>query len=254
MDVQCQLVPVPQKLYGATIGNIEDLLDQIAEGLQDDDDTNLHKLSIARQYGPLLRQLKKLVEHGSFKKCLRERFPGVSYAKCNRWMIIAKHDAEVASALEKFPNVAWGPKKMINHLKGLWSPQRDVDDDGSENDTEEFRGLVRGEQSETVVQDNKAAWEDLAANAESAARSLGKEPERTLSGFAVTVTVFSLADYMAIQSCLSSWDQKSTRLHGSQHAHNVVASVPSDEIGAVLNLLGEFLASCPHKIKLNLDR
>lgn len=69
---------------------ITELLDQIGEGLQADDATNFEKLTIARKYGALLWDLKALAPHGEFMNMLKERFPKVNYAKCNRWMVIAK--------------------------------------------------------------------------------------------------------------------------------------------------------------------
>lgn len=52
---------------------ITELLDQIGEGLQADDATNLQKLTIARRYGPMLLELKELVPHGTFMQKLTER-------------------------------------------------------------------------------------------------------------------------------------------------------------------------------------
>ena len=117
---------------------IDKLLDQIGEGLQADDATNFEKLSIARKNGALLWDLKALVPHGSFKAKLRERFPKVNYAKCNRWMFLSKQEEAVAAAIEKYPDLAWGPKKMIDYLKGTWTPEREVEDD-----EEEYCGYVR---------------------------------------------------------------------------------------------------------------
>lgn len=111
---------------------IGELLDQIGEGLRADDATNFEKLNIARKYGPLLWDLKALAAHGEFMNKLKERFPKVTYAKCNRWMFIAKHDAEVVAAIEAHPTVAWGPKKMIDFVKGYWTPEEE--EDGDEDD------------------------------------------------------------------------------------------------------------------------
>lgn len=109
---------------------IVELLDQIDEGFRADDSTNLEKLNIARKYGPVLLELKLFVAHGQFMKTLKERFPQVSYPKCNRWMAIAKKEAEVAAAIEKFPDVAWGPKKMLDYLL---NPNEDLGVDEEES-------------------------------------------------------------------------------------------------------------------------
>lgn len=112
---------------------INELLEQIGEGLQADDATNFEKLTIARRFGPLLLDLKRIVPHGEFKKTLKERFPKVSYYKCNRWMSIAENENEVAAAIEKYPDVAWGPKKMIDYLKG-WNPEEEPEEDEEDSD------------------------------------------------------------------------------------------------------------------------
>lgn len=117
---------------------ITELLDQIGLGLQADDATNFEKLTIARQYGALAWDLKAIVPHGEFKRRLKERFPKVNYSKVNRWMVISKNETEVATAIEKYPDVAWGPKKMIDYLKG-WNPEEEPeeDEDVSDGFTEE---------------------------------------------------------------------------------------------------------------------
>lgn len=112
---------------------ITELLDQIGEGLRADDATNFEKLIIARRFGALLLDLKRIVPHGEFKKTLKERFPKVSYYKCNRWMTIAENETEVAAAIEKYPDVAWGPKKMIDYLKG-WNPEEEPEEDEEDSD------------------------------------------------------------------------------------------------------------------------
>lgn len=117
---------------GAGVGSqgqrsLGELLDQIGQGLREDDASNFEKLRIARKYGPLLWELKSLAPHGAFQQTLRERFPKVSYPKCNRWMFLAKHEAEIVAALERHPDVAWGPKKMIDYLKGAWVPNEEVE-------------------------------------------------------------------------------------------------------------------------------
>lgn len=112
---------------------IGELLDQIGEGLRADEATNFEKLTIARKYGPLLWDLKSLAAHGEFMNKLKERFPKVSYYKCNRWMTIAENEPEVAAAIEKYPDVAWGPKKMIDYLKG-WNPNEEPEEDEEDSD------------------------------------------------------------------------------------------------------------------------
>lgn len=117
---------------------ITELLDQLGLGFQADDATNFEKLTIARTNGPVLWDLKALVPHTRFKITLRERYPKVNYAKCNRWMFIAKHEAEVQAALDKYPEVAWGPTKMIDFIKGSWTPEEEAEDD-----EEDCSGYVR---------------------------------------------------------------------------------------------------------------
>ena len=112
---------------------ITELLDRIGEGLQAEDATNFQKLTIARNYGPHAWKLKALVPHGEFKLKLKERFPKFKYSKVNRWMFISKNETEVSAAIEKYPDVAWGPKKMIDFLKG-WNPESEPED--NEDDSE----------------------------------------------------------------------------------------------------------------------
>lgn len=141
-ESQPEIVPPPVESLPETIAvdagtpdldrKIGELLDQIGEGLRADDATNFEKLTIARKYGPLLWDLKSLAAHGEFMDKLKERFPKVTYAKCNRWMFIAKHEAEVVAAIDALPTVAWGPKKMIDYLKGNWTPEDE--EDGDEDD------------------------------------------------------------------------------------------------------------------------
>lgn len=141
-ESQPEIVPPPVESLPETIPvdagtpdldrKIGELLDQIGEGLCADDATNFEKLTIARKYGPLLWDLKSLAAYGEFMDKLKERFPKVSYAKCNRWMFIAKHEAEVVAAIDALPTVAWGPKKMIDFLKGNWTPKEE--EDGDEDD------------------------------------------------------------------------------------------------------------------------
>ena len=130
---------------------ITELLEQIGEGLQADDDTNLQKLTIARRYGPMLVELKELVPHGTFMQKLLERYPKLTYSKCNRWMYLARHEEEIVAAIAMYPDVAWGPKKMIDFLRHVWSPDSEDEDERFENDEEECSGMVREEQSESAA-------------------------------------------------------------------------------------------------------
>ena len=136
-----------QKLHGATFESesnsstseceVDDLLEKIGQGFRDEDATNFDKLNIARKYGPLLLDLKKIVPHGKFQETLKKRFPKVSYAKCNRWMFVAMKEAEVAAAIAEHPDVAWGPKKMVDYLKGYWSLDNDEDEEDAIGSLEE---------------------------------------------------------------------------------------------------------------------
>jgi len=122
---------------------IGELLDEIGQGFREDDATNIEKLTIARKYGPVLWALKLLVPHGGFMDKLVERYPTVKYSKLNRWMFIAKHEVEIQEALEKYPDVAWGQKKMIDFLKGKWTPE-----DFEDEEEEDFHGVVHDEDIE----------------------------------------------------------------------------------------------------------
>lgn len=122
---------------------IAELLDQIDQGFQADDATHFEKLTIARKYGPMLLELKEIAPHGTFKQKLKERFPKISYAKCNRWMFLASHETEVAAAIEQYPDVSWGPKKMVDFLKGVWTPEPEDEDDWLEEDEDDYSGFVK---------------------------------------------------------------------------------------------------------------
>ena len=80
---------------------IDELLGQIDQGVRDDDATNFEKLQIARRTGPLLLELKELVPSRQFKKTLKERYPKQTYSKLNRWMYLARHEAEVEEAIRR---------------------------------------------------------------------------------------------------------------------------------------------------------
>lgn len=118
------------------------LLDEIVTGFDADDASNFEKLTIARRCGPLLLKLKRIVPHGMFKSRLKERYPKVSYSKCNRWMFLARHEDEVVAAIEKYPEVAWGPKKMIDFINGVWTPEPEDEGDMGDDDEEEWCGNV----------------------------------------------------------------------------------------------------------------
>lgn|GEM_PF-2676892 len=257
--------------FGIAPRSRHSLLEQIGEGLLEDDATNFEKLTIARKYGPLLLELKTLVPHGRFKPVLKERFPRVSYSKCNRWMVIARHESEVTEALVAYPDVAWGPKKMIDYLTKEWRPEIDSDED-----EEECWGCVSEESaiapeatvvpSETVAEDGKfseevrddaddrSRWEQVAANAESAARMIGTEPVVQPSKGILSVTVFSDADLEVIHDSLSRWQPKSSSIFGRKGASNITATVTAEEISDVLFQLAETLKkSLPTQLKLSID-
>jgi hypothetical protein len=138
----------PQILHGATFGDggdpletrISELMDRIGEGLREDDATNFEKLQIARKYGPFVMELKSVTPHGEFMRRLKARFPQTSYDKCNRWRYLAENEERVAATLEKFPEVAWGPKKMADFLKGCWSPEAEDEEDRYDGDEDEYSG------------------------------------------------------------------------------------------------------------------
>jgi hypothetical protein len=140
----------PQILHGATFGDdadpvetrISNLLDRIGEGLKEDDATNFEKLQIARKYGPFVMELKSVTPHGEYMKRLKARFPKTSYDKCNRWRYLAESEEQVAAALAKFPDVAWGPKKMVDYLKGCWSPEAEDEEERFDGDEDEYGGFL----------------------------------------------------------------------------------------------------------------
>lgn len=262
-----------QKLHGATFdGDLESLLNQIGDGLKADDATNFEKLNIARKYGPLLIQLKAMVPHGQFKIVLKERFPRVSYAKCNRWMVIARHEAEVVEALVTHPEVAWGPKKVIDFLKGALSLEEvvnngdwdeddcwggialDGDDEGQQSDTEAQDGPDDGHLDNQPQSDPRSHWEEMAAKAESEARLIGKEPVAPAKEGVVTVTVFTEDDHTLIQDGLSKWLPKSIRLQGSKDARHLKATVTPEQIPDVVLRLGQILkTSLPSQLKVSIE-
>jgi hypothetical protein len=138
----------PQILHGANFGDggdpletrISELMDRIGEGLREDDATNFEKLQIARKYGPFVVELKSVTPHGEFMRRLKARFPQTSYDKCNRWRYLAENEERGAATLEKFPDVAWGPKKMIDFLKGCWSPEAEDEEERYDGDEDEYSG------------------------------------------------------------------------------------------------------------------
>lgn len=140
----------PQILHGANFGNdddpvetrISEILDRIGQGLKEDDATNFEKLQIARKYGPFVMELKSVTPHGEYMKRLKEHFPKPSYDKCNRWRYLAENEERVAATLEKFPDVAWGPKKMADFLKGCWSPDAEDEEERYDGDEDEYGGYV----------------------------------------------------------------------------------------------------------------
>lgn len=132
---------------------IAELLDQLGEGVQADKAANLTKLEIARKYGPLLWELKELCPHGTFKVRLKERYPNFHYTTPNRWMYVAKNEEQVAAALEKYPDVPWGLKKMIDFLRGSWSPEAEEEEDRFDGDEDEYTGFVPSDLTEEASQE-----------------------------------------------------------------------------------------------------
>lgn len=149
-EMKAQDDTTPQSLHGAKFEDggdpvetkITELLDQIGEGLKEDDATNFQKLEIARKYGPFVSELKSMTPHGMYMKRLKERFPKPSYDKCHRWRYLAENEDRVAATLAKFPDVAWGPKKMTDFLRGCWSPEAEDEEERFDGDEDEFSGLL----------------------------------------------------------------------------------------------------------------
>lgn len=260
-----------QKLHHATFdGDIKSLLDQIDQGLREDDANNFEKLSIARKYGALLLQLKAVVPHGQFKQVLKERFPRTSYSKCNRWMVIARHEAEVAKALADLPDVAWGPKKMIDYLTQEWRPESDATEDEedcwgcvSEEATEatfSFEATVDDPELEINVEDasggddDRSKWETLAATAESEALLIGLEPAIPSKEGTVIVTVFSDHDHDAVADALAEWQPKKVPVLGHKSISNLTVTVSPDAISAILMKLGKTLKkTLPSQLKVSIE-
>ncbi len=263
----------PQTLHSATFGrDIETLLDQIDQGLRADDATNFEKLKIARKYGPLLIQLKAMVPHGQFKQVLKERFPRVSYSKCNRWMVIARHEAEVAEALVAYPDVAWGPKKMIDFLNGEFVPHEE-----DEWDEEDLLGCVSDETNQfstiPVVNlkglsadgedfsdeddgelDDLSKWERVTEAAESEARMIGKEPAIPMSVGTVVVTVFSDDDRDSVEVALKEWQPKPVPVIGRRCVTNLTSTVSPEAIPELLMKLGKSLKmALPNQLKVVIE-
>ncbi len=266
----------PQKLHGATFdGEIDSLLNQIGQGLKEDDATNFEKLTIARKYGPLLIQLKAIVPHGHFKLVLKERFPRASYSKCNRWMVIARHEAEVAEALVAYPEVAWGPKKMIDFLNGEFVPHEEPD----EWDEEDLLGCVSDDPNEEspipVVElnvlnadaddedfnvgdgdelDDHSKWEQAAAGAESDLRKVGQEPLIAAKVGTVTVTVFSEDDHDVMDDALAEWQPKTVPDLGGKAVTNLSATVSPEAIPELLMKLAKTLRKAlPSQLKVSIE-
>ena len=266
--------PDPQKLPGATFdGEIDSLLAQIGHGLLADDATNYEKLNIARKYGPLLRQLKALVPHGTFQKTLEERYPRVNYSKCNRWMYIAKHEAQVAEALIAHSDEAWGPKKMIDYLRGVLTLDEEQSDDEecygftpdnriepddkpyySEFEEEAQDEIDHPDEADSDESDLSVVHEAFVAKAEAEAMMMGTPPiDFPLLG-KVVITVFSQNDLGVIQGSLSQWQPKSTALKGSKQTHTVTASVPPSDIADFFNQLSKSLKmTLPNKLKVSVE-
>lgn len=281
----------PQKLPGATFNeDIETLLDQIDQGLEEDNATNFKKLNIARKYGPLLWKLKSLVPHGQFKKVLKERFPQINYPKCNRWMYISKRESRVEAALLSHPDEAWGPMKMIDFLRGVWTPgDEQVDEEDSYGVTPDKRnepddepyyseidyeadGLDEADLDESIEpttqhpsaalrvsdshdeDDKQTLWDTCASNAESEAREAGKAPVIPSSDGTVTLTVFSQDDHALFQGCLSKWEPTSIPVHGNKDTSHLKVTVTPQQISDLLLQLGKTLKkSLPSQLKVSVE-
>lgn len=265
-----------QKLYGVTFdGDIETLLNQIDQGLRADDATNFEKLTIARKFGPLLIELKAMVPHGRFKLVLKERFPKVSYSKCNRWMVIARNEDKVAEALVAYPDVSWGPKKMIDFLTGEFMPHEEPD----EWDEEDCWGCVSDEPNQESTPptvdlktlnadvddeeysdedddetDDQSKWEKVTEAAESEARLLGNEPVTPTHVGTVTVTVFSDDDHDFIEDALAEWQPKTVPVIGRRSVSNLTSTVAPEEIPELLMTLGKTLKKVlPSQLKVSIE-
>lgn len=265
-----------QKLHSTTFnGDIETLLDQIDQGLRADDATNFDKLNIARKYGPLLIQLKAIVPHGQFKQVLKKRFSWASYSKCNRWMNIAKDETLVAKALDTYPDIKWGPKKMIDFLQGRWSPEADCDEDEcygvtpdnriepddepyyseiEDEDQDEADGTDEGElDANDFCQVPSDVQEAFVAKAEGEARLIAQPPDDSPMLCKVAVTVFSQAELGVVEDGLSQWNPKSTSLKGSKQT-TVSASLPPSDISTLFFQLSEALKkSLPTKLRVSVE-
>lgn len=271
----------PQTLHGATFNeDLESLLDEIGQGLRADDATNFEKLTIARKYGPLLIELKEMVPHGHFKLVLKERFPRVSYAKCNRWMVIARHESKVAEALVAYPDVTWGPKRMIDLLQGRWSPEVECDEDECYGvtpdnriapDDEPYYDEIE-EENQDETDDSDAADPDdsesnqallsvtassksreFAQKAKREAESIDQEPEVSPQLGKVVVTVFTTADHSAIQECLARWEPKSITLKGSKQT-TVTIGLPPNDVPHLFDLLSKTLKrSLPSHLNVSVE-
>jgi hypothetical protein len=255
---------VLQILHCATFDcEIDSLIDQIGEGLREDDATNFEKLNIARTYGPLLIQLKAIVPHGQFKIVLKERFPKVSYAKCNRWMVIARRDTEVAEALVAYSDIAWGPKKMFDYLTKEWRPEIESEEDEGEcceSDISTEGVIVHSEIStekdrfSDEESDDPASWERFVAKAESEAQLIGTEPVIPTHHGTVIVTVFSEVDHDVIADALAQWQPKTIQVFGRKEMTNLTATVSPEAVPDILMKLGKTLRkTLPTQLKLCID-
>ena len=83
-------------------------------------DSNM--LDIARSCGAMVLEMKEIIAHGHFASEMVKIFPGRSADTRERWMFIAKNEAKVAEALEKFPDVKWGINNMERFLEGKFNP------------------------------------------------------------------------------------------------------------------------------------
>jgi hypothetical protein len=123
---------------------VAEILDQLAARLRADAEMEADRLTLARNGGALVLELKRIVPFGGYMDTLKERFPRSSYHKLHRWRFLAERDAEVEAALRAHPDVAWGQTKMIAYLKGDWSP--DAQGGRGEDGVGESTGPVSADQ------------------------------------------------------------------------------------------------------------
>lgn len=193
---------------------------------------------------------------GCALKLIRDQKKAQRHGAWTEWKRDCGHpDTTVNDAIRLYEN-AKTPDALVG--MGITKAKKQfvypAKDNCPEDDSGELCDLAPDETSNTNGPDNRAKWEQQAAKAETEARAIGKEPEITPSGYAVSVIVFSEADNTAIQDGLSNWNPKSTLLHGSKHNRNVSASVPQNDIPELLNRLSRTFQNCtPSRIRVSIE-